>query len=436
MTSLASRGAIASSRAAPGRASRPRRAGLHPHETTDTHRRPAGRVRARVRARPLRASSDDDAPPPTPTADEQRASLVARANALRAKAIKVNLAALGVPSSQFFEKSELVAALVDAWSSRLAASVTVPLRQIIGMPGNPRAGYVVVTLDVGSAGFVDFLIDSGATAALISPALREMLGDSATDGAAIRGLGSMGETVRQKVTIHGASVGSKSLGDLDAVVTDLAAAGLPPVVGGLLGLDFLTKFQTEFDFGEKTLRFHPPGTIECGALDVSDLVEIPLATHPTGLKTVRCRLNGCEPFPAIVDMGSFLSVANWMAAAKAGVSPDSPEVNRSAMSAVGIDGRQMPMATAPFDLEVMGVEARGEGDGGGKESSLTSLYRGQCCVGDLPAFASLGAETSPFASMGLDVIGRGRTVFVPAEGKMWLTPGGAPGGGYPEAEGA
>ena len=62
----------------------------------------------------------------------------------------------------------------------------------------------------------------------------------------------------------------------------------------MLGLDFLNKFQTEFDFGEKTLRFHPPGTIECGALDVSDLVEIPLTTHPTGLKTVRCRLNRCE----------------------------------------------------------------------------------------------------------------------------------------------
>ena len=134
----------------------------------DAHRRPAG-LHRRVRARPLRASSDDDAPPRTPDVDERRAALVARANALRAKAIKVNLAALGVPSSQFFEKSELVDAIVDVWSSRLAASVTVPLRQIIGMPGNPRAGYVVVTLDVGSAGFVDFLIDSGATAALISP---------------------------------------------------------------------------------------------------------------------------------------------------------------------------------------------------------------------------------------------------------------------------
>jgi hypothetical protein len=31
-------------------------------------------------------------------------------------------------------------------------------------------------LDVGEAGFVDFLIDSGATSALISPQLREMLG--------------------------------------------------------------------------------------------------------------------------------------------------------------------------------------------------------------------------------------------------------------------
>ena len=50
---------------------------------------------------------------------------------------------------------------------------------------------VVVTLDVGEAGFVDFLIDSGATTALISPKMREMLGDSATDGAAIRGLGAM-----------------------------------------------------------------------------------------------------------------------------------------------------------------------------------------------------------------------------------------------------
>ena len=42
----------------------------------------------------------------------------------------------------------------------------------------------------------------GATTALISPKMREMLGEAATDGAAVRGLGAMGETLRQKVTIE------------------------------------------------------------------------------------------------------------------------------------------------------------------------------------------------------------------------------------------
>jgi hypothetical protein len=51
--------------------------------------------------------------------------------------------------------------------------------------------------------------------------------------------------------IEGASVGSKDLGQLDAVVTDLAASGLPSVIGGLLGLDFLCKFEVEFDFVNK-----------------------------------------------------------------------------------------------------------------------------------------------------------------------------------------
>jgi|TARA_B110000305_G_C19325320_1_gene581065 hypothetical protein len=95
-----------------------------------------------------------------------------RANAMRAKAIKVKLAAMGVGTKDLFEKEELARALAKAWGEQLEGTVTLPLRQLVGMPGNPRAGYVVVTLDVGEAGFVDFLIDSGATSALITPQLR------------------------------------------------------------------------------------------------------------------------------------------------------------------------------------------------------------------------------------------------------------------------
>lgn len=108
-----------------------------------------------------------------------------------------------------------------------------------------------------------------------------------------------------------------------------------------------------------------------------------------------------------------------------GVSPDSDSVTKSAMTAVGVDGRTMTMSTAAFDLEVVGVSSGGE-----KESGLKSNYKGQCCIGDLPAFAALGAEKTPFMSMGLDVLGRGRTVLDLKNNKLYLTPGGAVDGGY------
>ena len=403
----------------------------------------AFRVRLGSSTRPPRASAgDDDAPPaegvdPEALAAERRDALRSRAGGMRVKELKRCLGHMGRSGSNFFEKSDVVDAVVDGWEERLRASTRVPLRQIVGMPGNPRAGYVLVTLDLpGDAGFVDFLIDTGATAALISPELREMLGAHATDGAAIRGLGSMGETVRQKTTIANVAVGGVQLGDLNCVVTDLSATGLPSVVGGMLGLEFLERFETEFDFANKTLAFHAPGTIASGAIGIDDLIEIPLKTHPTGLKLVRCSLNAGASFDAIVDAGSFFSVANWMAAASVGVAPDSAGVETSAMTAVGVDGRTMQMATAAFDLEVLGDDASNDASNDGsaaKQNGLTSRYKGQCCVGDLPAFAALGAETRAFMSMGLDVLGRGRTVLDVRNDRLYLTPGDAAEGGYPEA---
>ena len=45
-----------------------------------------------------------------------------------------------------------------------------------------------------------------------------------------------------------------------------------------------------------------------------------------------------------------------------------------------------------------------------------------------PAFASLGATASPFMTVGLDVLGRGRTVLSVGADAVYLTPGDAPGG--------
>lgn len=59
---------------------------------------------------------------------------------------------------------------------------------------------------------------------------------------------------------------------------------------------------------------------------------------------------------------------------------------------------------------------------------MRSEYKGECCVGDLPAFASLGASASPFMTVGLDVLGRGRSVLSVGADAVYLTPGDAPGG--------
>ena len=60
-----------------------------------------------------------------------------------------------------------------------------------------------------------------------------------------------------------ARLGSETF-DLDAVVTDLSAVGLPPTIGGLLGLDWLGKYEVEFDFSASTIRFGREGPYRGG----------------------------------------------------------------------------------------------------------------------------------------------------------------------------
>jgi predicted aspartyl protease len=346
----------------------------------------------------------------------------ARANRLRAKVIKQYLGAMGEKTNDCFDKEDLVERLTRAWMAKSRDSVRVPLRRVAGVPGNPRAGYCLVTLNVKTEDedgerFCDFLIDSGATVALVSPELRKMMGKFAEDGAALKGLGAMGETIRQKVVIKNPSLGAVEIPELDAVVTDLRATGLPPVVGGLLGLDFLQRFEVEFDFDKETITFHPRGSAITGVCDVSDLIKVRLKTHPTGLQLAPISLNNCEPIDAIIDMGSLFSVINWKASERAGVTKDSPDLDSSGVISNDVTGAQMGLAIGKFDLKVLGEKS--------SELSydLESTYKGAACVGDLPAFETLGAKNEPFATIGMDVIGRKRLVLDMYNHRIYLSPG-------------
>ena len=346
-----------------------------------------------------------------------------RANKLRAKVIKQYLGAMGEKTNDCFDKEDLVERLTRAWMAKSQNSVRVPLRRVAGVPGNPRAGYCLVTLNVKTEDedgerFCDFLIDSGATVALVSPELRKMMGKFAEDGAALKGLGAMGETIRQKVVIKNPSLGAVEIPELDAVVTDLRSTGLPPVVGGLLGLDFLKRFEVEFDFDKEIIAFHPKGSAITGVCDVSELIKIRLKTHPTGLQLAPISLNNCAPFDAIIDMGSLFSVINWKASERAGVTKDSPDLDKSGVISNDVTGAQMGLAIGKFNLRVLG-----EGGNSDLSHDLESTYKGAACVGDLPAFETLGAKNEPFATIGMDVIGRKRLVLDMYNHRIYLSPG-------------
>ena len=388
------------------------RAASRRRSSTSTPKSATARSRTTVRRA---TTSDDDVADDASTSARARVERWrARARTMRAKILKGYLARLGARSDDCLEKDELVDRLAETWMTKCENfAITVPLRQLGNIGGNPRSGYALVTLDVGGdIGLCDFVIDTGATTALITPKALDMLDkDQVKEGAAVRGLTGTGETLRQKVSISEVRLGSKEF-VLDAVVTDLTAVGLPATIGGLLGLDWLGNFEVEFDFEQSVITFWPPGSVKNGAVAVEDLVRVRLNQHPVGLKTVRCSLNGAE-LDAIVDMGSFFSVVNWMASTTAGIGPDSDKVKRGGLQVTGVDGKSMAMAMAPYDLRVLG-------DG---EEDLTSTYQGMCCIGDLPAFAALGASVSPFMALGLDVIGRGRMVFNAKDNAMYLSKG-------------
>ena len=119
-------------------------------------------------------------------------------------------------------------------------------------------------------------------------------------------------------------------------------------------------------------------------------------------------------------MGSLFSVINWKASEKAGVTKDSPDLDSSGVMSNDVTGAQMGLAIGKFDLKVLGEEGNSDGS---LSHDLESTYKGAACVGDLPAFETLGEKNEPFATIGMDVIGRKRLVLDMYNHRMYLSPG-------------
>ena len=220
-------------------------------------------------------------------------------------------------------------------------------------------------------------------------------------------------------------------GALDAVVLEVP---VPNAVGGLLGLDFLARFDVyvNFDASRPHCVLLPPksactsdtapqqdspeGTIE--ALRSAGMVEAPLfyLPPPAGLYHCKvqldCRGSKSGAIPAIVDMGSTFSIINTAAAASVGGDLRQTDQVVSGASVPGVGYQPVRVQ----QLEACCIRLGGMPGQGALDMGVHTL-----CVADLDAFNQLGLGRGPAMILGLDVLGAGGSLVLSAAGRrMWV----------------
>ena len=136
-----------------------------------------------------------------------------------------------------------------AVSPSLGAPVTVPIH----VTGN--LAVVSVALERRQMAFL--LIDSGASATIITPVMLRLLGLTMPPSAPRRELAVIGGRKIEVpfVRLSSLSVGSALIRDIEVGVYDIAPQA--PVVDGLLGGDVLHRFSATVDAGARRLRLMP-----------------------------------------------------------------------------------------------------------------------------------------------------------------------------------
>jgi predicted aspartyl protease/tetratricopeptide (TPR) repeat protein len=260
-----------------------------------------------------------------------------------------------VPRSRILVRSLIVPACLAALFAARAAEAACRLEGFAAIPVtmDGMRPTVHVTLDGQDA---VFLVDTGAYASALSPAAasRYHVRVFSRATADVEGIG--GATSAQIARVGHVQVGGAEFYDVPFLVTD----GLGRDLAGIIGQDVLGQADAEYDFANGVMRLIRPK--DCTNADVLSY----WTDRPTVLEALP-RLPGSASLDASgeingqkvrigFDSGSAYSDMTVRAAARAGVTPSSPDVS-PARATVGISGRPAATWSAPFDRVALGTEA-------------------------------------------------------------------------------
>jgi hypothetical protein len=288
--------------------------------------------------------------------------------------------------------------------------------------------YVAIPLCLpGQEKPVEFMLDTGLTLELMTPHLRDKLGLS-SQASKLRGLAAGGKssasdmvTFRPELCSYRGSKPGLVLPELHATVTDFPQEHIDPkhAIEGMLGQEFLSRFDVDLDFPAGRVRLYRPGTA-----NKAGFVPIPaVVINETGLLGIRLSAGaGNQPILAFIDCGSTFSAVNWQAAAFLGLPPKTDPTYRKGRTiyAVGIDGRPLQLPTIPASLSFAGdAQLDTQGRVAGFESPPTHWKPWKSvhvAVGDLPVFPEVLGDgvhpyTGPAGLIGLDILGQRRCII-------------------------
>lgn len=212
---------------------------------------------------------------------------------------------------------------------------------------------VHVTLDGQDA---VFLVDTGAFASVISPTAAERyhIRVHQRGGVGVEGVG--GSAYAQTARVEYVRLGAAAFFDQPFLV----APGLGRDVAGVLGQDILGQADAEYDFANGVMRLaRPKGCSRSDVLsywtDRPNVLDTLTRFPSQGPISAMGRING-QKIRVGLDTGSPYSAMTLKAAARAGVTPASPDVS-PARAITGIAGRPTAAWSAPFDSFALGGEA-------------------------------------------------------------------------------
>jgi predicted aspartyl protease len=241
--------------------------------------------------------------------------------------------------------------------STAAAANTCKLIKVADLPVKFEDSHVYVEGAINGR-TIDILLDTGLTRSLVPRSGAKRLGlpvMGTPRSLPVSGIG--GESAPEVVLIKEFRIGAATRERwqvLTAGERDLGAN-----VGFVLGEDFFSQVDVEFDLAHKAVRLFQPK--DCDGVSLAywsstDYSEVAIERvddfHPQIVLTV---LLNDQPFDALLDSGAWTSMITKSAAARLGVTPETPGVV-TAGKTVGMGPKAVDNWTGPLKTFVIGSE--------------------------------------------------------------------------------